>query len=65
MQTLDELKLRPYYARGYLFLGELYAHTGQREKALENLHKAQAMYQEMGMEYHLRRTQSELAKLQG
>ena len=61
----DELKLRTSYASGYLALGELYALTGQREKALENLQKAEAMFQEMGMEYFLRRTQTELAKLQG
>lgn len=49
-----------------------YAGTGLREeglkylsKALENLQKAETMYQEMGMEYCLRRTQSALAKLQG
>jgi tetratricopeptide (TPR) repeat protein len=65
MQTLDEHKLRTFYAHGYLYLGELYAHTGQREKARENLHKGEAMYREMDMEYWLRRTQSELAKLQG
>jgi tetratricopeptide (TPR) repeat protein len=64
MKIADELKLRPFYALGYYYLGELYAHTGQREKALENLEKAEAMYQEMGMEYFLRRTQSELEKLQ-
>ena len=61
---MGELKLRPYYARGYQYLGELYAHTGQREKALENLQKAEAMYEEMGMDYWLRKTQSALAKLQ-
>jgi tetratricopeptide (TPR) repeat protein len=65
METLDGLKLRPFYAQGYLCLGELYAHAGQREKARENLQKAEAMYQEMGMDYFLRRTQNELAKLQG
>jgi tetratricopeptide (TPR) repeat protein len=65
METLDELKLRPYYARGYLYLGELYAHTGRREKALENLQKAEAMYGEMGMEYFMHRTQSALERLQG
>jgi tetratricopeptide (TPR) repeat protein len=65
IKILDELKLRPIYAHGYYYLGELYTHTGQREKARENLEKAEAMYREMGMEYHLRRTQSALAKLQG
>lgn len=65
MQTFDELKVRPLYAVGYYYLGELYAQTGQREKARENLHKAEAMYQEMGMDYWLRRTQEDMAKLQG
>ena len=64
METLRELKLRPYYARGYLYLGELYAHTGQRERALEILKKAHGMFQDMGMEYHLRRTRVALENLQ-
>jgi hypothetical protein len=41
------------YAQGHLFLGELYAHGGQEEKALEHLKKAETMFQEMGMEYWL------------
>jgi predicted ATPase len=65
IKTLEELKLKPQQAGGYLLLGELYADMGQREKALETLKKAQSMFQEMGMEYDLRRTQEVLAKLQG
>ena len=64
IKILDELKLRPICAQGYLSLGELYADTGQTEKALENLNKAEAMFQEMGMEYHLRRTRVALENLQ-
>lgn len=64
METLNELKLRPNYALGYFYLGELYAHTGQREKALENLQKAEAMYQEMGMDYWQLRMQKVLEKLE-
>jgi hypothetical protein len=52
----DELKAKPFYAQGHLFLGEIYAHAGQKEKALENLKKAERMYQEMGMDYWLDRT---------
>jgi tetratricopeptide (TPR) repeat protein len=44
MEIVNELKIRPWYAQGYLYLGEVYALTGQREKALENLKKAEAMY---------------------
>jgi len=54
---LDELKAKPAYAQGYLFLGELYADTGQRDNALENLKRAEVMFQEMGMDYWLAKTQ--------
>ena len=56
MKILDELEEKPFYAQGYLSLGELYADVGQKEKALENLKKAEAMFQEMGMDYWLART---------
>jgi len=56
MKILDELGTKPYYAQGHLFLGELYADGGQKEKALGNLKKAEAMFQEMGMDYWLART---------
>ena len=39
--------------------------VGQREKALENLKKAKGMFQEMGMDYWLRRTQEVLERGQG
>jgi len=53
MKVLDELKMKPLYATGYLYLGELYAGAGQKEKARENLAKAQAMFEEMGMNHWL------------
>jgi len=56
IKILEELELKPSYAQGYLFLGELYADAGQKEKALKNLKKAEAMFQEMGMDYWLART---------
>jgi tetratricopeptide (TPR) repeat protein len=59
----DELKLKPYSAQGCLFLGELYADRGQREKTLANLKKAEGMFQEMGMHYWLARTQEVLGRL--
>jgi hypothetical protein len=37
-------------------LEELYLDTGQREKALENLKKAGAMFKEMGMDCWLAKT---------
>jgi len=64
IKILDELQLKPFCSEGYLYLGELYADTGQGDKALENLRKAEAMFQEMGMDYWLRRTQGVLDGLQ-
>ena len=61
----DELKLRPFCANGYFYLGEAYIDTGQKEKALEALKKAEAEFQDMGMDYWLRRTHEVMAKLQG
>ena len=45
-------------------MGDLYAYKGKREKALENLKKAQSMFQEMEMDYLLVRTRELLGKLQ-
>jgi len=63
IKILDELKMRPHCSVGYLYLGELYADMGQREKALETLKEAEAAFQEMGMDYWLRRTQEVLQEL--
>ena len=63
MKILDELETKPAYAQGCLSLGGLYAEAGQKEKALENLKKAEAMFQEMGMEFWLARTKKLLEML--
>jgi len=63
IKILEDLKLRPDGALGRLYLGELYADTGQREKALKALRKAKRMFQEMGMDYYLARTEAVLATL--
>ena len=41
------------------------ADTGQREKAVETFKKAEGAFQEMGMQYWLRRTQEALERVQG
>ena len=64
MKILDELKMKPSYAGGYLALAELYAHASQKEKALENLKKAETMYQEMGMDYWLDMTRKVMETVQ-
>ena len=63
LAILDDLEMKPWYAQGRLFLGEFYLDAGEKEKALENLKEAEAMFQEMGMDYWLAKSQEALAKL--
>ena len=63
IEVLQGLKLRPYYAQGYLWLGELYLNTGENEKAMENLKKAEGMFREMGVDYWLARTEDVLGSV--
>jgi len=63
IEISEELKIRPYVAQGYLFLGELYGDAARREKALESLKKAEGMFQEMGMDCWLAQTQEVLGRL--
>jgi tetratricopeptide (TPR) repeat protein len=63
IKILDELKAKPWCAEGYLYLGELYANTENREDSLNNLRKAESMFQEMGMDYYLSQTQEILSIL--
>jgi len=44
-------------------IGEVYAESGPREESLENLKKAETMFQEMGMDYWLGRAQDALTRL--
>jgi tetratricopeptide (TPR) repeat protein len=63
IKAMDELKLRPFSAQGRLFLGELHNDKGKSEKALENLRKAEEMFQAMGMDYWLTKTREVLGRL--
>jgi len=63
INILEQLKLRTYQAEGYLCLGELYADSGQKEKALTTLRKAEGMFREMGMDYWLAKTEKALERL--
>ena len=63
IKILDELQLKPLYAQGYHFLGELYANTGQQNKAMRNLKKAEGMFREMGMDHWLAKTHKVLKGL--
>jgi tetratricopeptide (TPR) repeat protein len=63
MKILEELKIKASSSQGHLYLGELYAEAGQKEKALEHLEKAQGLFQKMGMNYWLGRTRKVLERL--
>jgi len=66
MKSLDEAEARALYVLAHPYLGEFYVDTGQRQKALETLEKAQQMMEEMGMTGpYVAWTQSLLEKLQG
>jgi class 3 adenylate cyclase/tetratricopeptide (TPR) repeat protein len=60
---LKELGVASMYSTGYLWLGEVYSESGRREESLANLEKAEAMFQDMGMDYWLGKTQEVLARL--
>ncbi|MBC8509662.1 MAG: hypothetical protein H8D34_32850 [Chloroflexi bacterium] len=63
IEILNGLKIKPWLTQGYLFLGELYGNWGHKERALENLKKAEVMFQEMGMAYWLDKTQEAQERL--
>jgi len=63
IEICKELKTKPYYAFGRLYLGQLYLNAGEKEKAIDNLKKAEGMFQEMGMDYWLGKAQEGLAGL--
>lgn len=63
MRVVDELRLKPLHSQGLLWLGELYAETGQNDKALANLIESKDMFTRMGMNYWLDRTNRVLQRL--
>jgi hypothetical protein len=64
IRLLEQLHIKPWQAEGHLLAGELYADTGQEQKALTSLMKAQGMFQEMQMTHWLSRSQRALDRLQ-
>ena len=63
IEICKELRTKAAYSLGHLYLGELYLNGGEKEKALENIKKAEGMFQEMGMDYWLAKAQEVLGKL--
>jgi tetratricopeptide (TPR) repeat protein len=63
IQFYDELGMKPFAAQGYMFLGELHVDAYLKEKAKNNLKKAEGMFRKMGMDYWLTRTREVLGRL--
>jgi len=63
VEIYKEFKIKPHYSIGYLHLGQLYLNAGEKEKAIDNLKKAEGMFREMGMDYWLAQAQEVLAGL--
>lgn len=56
IEIYKELRTKAYYPLGHLYLGQLYLNAGKKEKAIDNLKKAEGMFREMGMDYWLGKT---------
>jgi len=65
LESVEHRKIKPIQAEGHLALGEVYAIAGQKKKALASLNKAHQMFQEMGIDYYLAKTEKALEKLKG
>ena len=63
IKILEESKLKAWVSQGFFYLGELYSNADQKEKALENLTKAETEFKDMGMDYWLDKTREVLARL--
>ena len=63
IEICKELRIKANYSLGHLYLGELYLNAGKKEKAIDNLKKAEEMFREMGMDYWLGKAQEVLAAL--
>jgi len=63
VEILKKHHQKIYYPGGYLFLGELCADSGQKEKAARYLKMAESLYQEMGFVYWLERTREVMSRL--
>jgi tetratricopeptide (TPR) repeat protein len=57
IRLLIDLENQPDYSLGYYFLGELYAHNNQNDKALEHLEMAEKMFKKLDMGYWMGRIQ--------
>jgi len=63
IRILQDQRQKPDVSVGYLNLAELYLDAGQKEKALQPVRKAEAMFREMVMDNWLEKAQEALARL--
>jgi tetratricopeptide (TPR) repeat protein len=63
IEILRKLSIKPWWSQGYLFFAEINRDSGNKEKAMENLKKAETMFKEMEMDYWVARTQKVLGRL--
>jgi len=63
IEIFEELKHKPFFSQGYFYLGELCSNTGRKERALENLTKAEGLFQELGMNFWLAKTKDVMGRL--
>jgi len=63
IEICKELKIKAHYSIGHLYLGQLYLDAGEKDKAVDNLKKAEGMFREMGMDYWLTKTREVLGRL--
>jgi tetratricopeptide (TPR) repeat protein len=63
IKIYEDLKIKTHSVLGYFFLSEMYVDTGQKDKALKTLKTAEGMFQEMGMDYWLTKTEEFLRRL--
>ena len=64
IRLLEDLGLPPFFGTGYMLLGEVYAASGRPKEALEHLKKAEALFEQMGMNYWLGKTREVLTRIQ-
>jgi hypothetical protein len=63
LKILSTLETKPDVSIAHLFLGELYSNLGHAGRASGFLKEAAKMFEEMGMEYWLNKTQAILEEL--
>lgn len=62
IRLLKDLRLKPWVSLGYLFLGEIYSSSDEKDRALEYLINAEKNFQEMEMDTWLKKTREVMKK---